>query len=570
MKLERLVGVRFKEKPAESVIDSHALMVRGGYIKQVANGIYSSYHLLNRITKKVEQIIREEMDSIDGQEVLFPVVMPASLWQESGRYESIGSELMRITDRNETPMLLGMTHEEAAVHLVKEYGQTYTKYPFMVYQIQTKFRDEARPRGGLIRVREFTMKDGYSFHTSYDDLASYYERCYHAYEKIFARVGIPEVVSVSSDSGMMGGKVADEFMLLTPIGEDSVVICNSCGKKSNLESTASVIINKRDSIAAPLKKTYTPNMKTIEEVCGFLDSDILKSCKAVIYQRRSNYQYVVVFIRGDLEVNEAKLRNHLSEDIFPATVEDSSILTVGFIGPVGLNNIQVLYDSSLERNSNLICGANEKDYHYTGLNIERDCGEITYYDLSKAVTGGVCEACGEAALSIKRGIEVGNIFQLGDRYTKSMGMTYTDAQGRLQYPIMGCYGIGIGRLIASVCEAKHDEYGPIWPMSIAPYQLHLCCLNAADDSIRETANRLYHLFCESGYEVIYDDRHISAGVMFSDADLLGIPIRIVISNRNLKNGCCEISLRDRSKSMIVSIEDAPTVISTLVEQLRKQ
>ena len=298
MKLDKLVGDRFKEKPSDCVIDSHALMLRGGYMKYVANGIFSSYMPLRRITRKIEQIIREEMDAIDGQEVQFPVVLPASLWEESGRYEGVGSELLRFEDRNGSKMVLGMTHEEAAVQLVREYGQSYVKYPFMIYQIQTKFRDEARPRAGLIRVREFTMKDAYSFHTSQQDLEQYYYKCHQAYERIFARAGLPEVISVASDSGMMGGSVSHEFMLLTPVGEDSIVLCNSCDYRANMEAAPNIIENTPGQNPKPLEKVYTPNIHTIEEICDFLKTPQEQSCKAVVYQKNADDAYVVLFIRG--------------------------------------------------------------------------------------------------------------------------------------------------------------------------------------------------------------------------------------------------------------------------------
>ena len=282
MKLEKLVGERFKEKPSDCIVESHALMVRGGYMKNVANGIFSSYMPLKRVTRKIEQIIREEMDAIDGQEVQFPVVMPASIWQESGRYESIGKEMTRFNDRFDSPLVLGMTHEEAAVQLVRDYAQTYTKYPFMVYQIQTKFRDEARPRAGLIRVREFTMKDAYSFHTSYEDLEEYYDQCHKAYERIYARAGLPEVISVASDSGMMGGSISHEFMLLTSIGEDSIAICNECDFRANMEAAECIIHNERNEVSEELTLVHTPNIHTIEEVCEFLHCDEKTSCKAVV------------------------------------------------------------------------------------------------------------------------------------------------------------------------------------------------------------------------------------------------------------------------------------------------
>ncbi len=427
MRLVNLVGERFKEKPADCVIDSHALMIKGGYMKNVANGIFSSNPPLKRVTTKIENIIRQEMDKIEGQEVLFPVALPGSLWEESGRYETVGSELLRFKDRTGSPMVLGMTHEEAAVHLVREYGNTYAKYPFMVYQIQTKFRDEARPRAGLIRVREFTMKDAYSFHTSQEDLEVYYDRCLEAYNRIFARAGIEEVITVKSDSGMMGGKVAHEFMLLTPVGEDSLAICTECDYSANLEAADHIV--KNDTFPTEeLTKVHTPNAKSIEEVMDFLGSNIKQSCKAVVYQKNADDAYVIVFIRGDLDVNDVKLNNYLKEECHPAIITEESGIVTGFIGPVGMDDkATVLFDKSLEGIDSLITGANEVDYHETGFNIARDYGEVTYVDVATVVDGSICPQCSKETISIQRGIEVGNIFQLGTKYTESMGMTYVDA-----------------------------------------------------------------------------------------------------------------------------------------------
>ncbi len=564
MKIEKLVGERFKEKPSDCVIDSHALMLRGGYMKGVANGIYSSFMPLKRITKKIENIIREEMDAIDGQEVSFPVVMPASLWAESGRYESIGSELMRFTDRNNAPMVLGMTHEEAAVQLVREYANTYNRYPFMIYQIQTKFRDEARPRGGLIRVREFTMKDAYSFHTSQEDLERYYDICYKAYERIFARAGIPEVVTVKSDSGMMGGKISHEYMLLTAIGEDSIAVCSECDYRANMEAAESIINNEMVGESKELELVYTPDIHTIEDICSFLKTPLEESCKAVVYQKNMTDEYVVIFVRGDLDINETKLTNYLGEAVHPAVITEDCGLFAGFIGPVGMDRekFTVLFDKSLENTHNLSCGANKAEHHYTGLKISRDVGEVEYIDLAKIKDGGICPKCGKPAISISRGIEVGNIFQLGTKYTESMGMQYTDSEGNLQYPIMGCYGIGVGRLAASVCEAHHDEYGPIWPMSIAPWHVQICCLRADDEECKGVSDSLYQQMLDDRMEVIYDDRNIRPGAMFSDADLLGVPVRVIVSPRNLKEGVCEVVTRDKEISLKVELDK---VIGTVKE-----
>ena len=572
MKLEKLISERFKERPSECAIDSHALMLRGGYIKYVANGIFSSYPVLKRITKKTEQIIREEMDKIDGQEVMFPVVLPASLWQESGRYESVGNELIRFSDRNKSPHVLGMTHEEAAVQLVREYGQTYAKYPFMIYQIQTKFRDEPRPRGGLIRVREFTMKDGYSFHTSKEDLDEYYDRCYNAYERIFARVGIPEVISVTADSGMMGGKKSYEFMILTGVGEDSIAVCECCDYRANMEAAENIVKNTLDEVSEPLTLVSTPGIQTIEDLCGFLKITPEKTCKAVMYQKNIDDSYIVVFIRGDLDINEVKLANYLKCEIHPAIIEPDSDtgLCAGYTGPYNLSDkITVLFDKSLENTNNLATGANKPEYHYTGLDISRDIKNIEYHDFAKIISGGICPKCKKPSIKISRGIEVGHIFQLGTKYTKTMGMQYLDSNGQPHYPIMGCYGIGIGRLVASVCEAKHDDYGPIWPMSIAPWQVHLCAVRSDDEQVKATADKLYSDLTSNGVEVIYDDRNVSAGVMFSDADLLGVPLRVVVSPRNIKEGCCEIVTRDKSLSIKEPVASSLKKIIEIKESMLK-
>ena len=572
MKLDKLVGERFKEKPSDCVIESHALMMRGGYMKDVAKGIYSQYMPLKRICRKIENIIREEMDAIDGQEVLFPVALPASLGDESGRYESVGSELLRFSDRNRTKMVLGMTHEEAAVQLVRDYAKSYNNYPFMIYQIQTKFRDEARPRAGLIRVREFTMKDAYSFHTSQEDLEAYYQVCYDAYNRIFARAGLPDVVTVASDSGMMGGSLSHEYMLLTPIGEDTIATCQQCDYRANMEAAESIIENEKDTENKALTKTFTPDIHTIEEICDFLHSPLEKSCKAVVYQKNATDDYVVVFIRGDLDVNETKLTNFLGEEIHPAVITDDCGLNAGYIGPVNLTvtgDYTVVYDKSLQDTNNLSCGANEEEYHYTNLCMERDVPDAVYTDVAKIIENGICPVCGKKAIRLSRGIEIGNIFQLGTKYTKSMNMQYLDAEGKSHYPIMGCYGIGVGRLAASVCELHHDDYGPVWPMSIAPWQVHLCCLRADDTEAKTYADNLYDELQKEHIEVIYDDRNVRPGVMFSDADLLGVPIRLVVSPRNMKESVVELSTRDKSIQDKIALDETVQKVKELIAEMMK-
>lgn len=568
MKVANLVGSRFKEKPSDCVIDSHALMVRGGYMKYVGNGIYSEFPTLRRVTSKIENIIRQEMDAIDGQEVLFPVVLPADLWDESGRYESVGSELLRFTDRNDARMVLGMTHEEAAVQLVREYAQSYTKYPFMIYQFQRKFRDEARPRAGMIRVREFTMKDAYSFHTSQEDLEKYYDVCYQAYNRIFQKAGIPEVVTVASDSGMMGGNISHEYMLLTPVGEDSIVLCEECDYRANMEAAANYVSGDKIGEQAELAMIETPDCKTIEDVCAFLHSDVESSCKAVVYQKASNGQFVVGFVRGDYEVNETKLRNLVGEEIYPAEITEDSCLVAGYIGPYAISEeVEYYLDLTLQGIESMVAGANKEGYHYTGLNLNRDLKDVKYVDIAKVKDGSVCPCCGKPAITIKRGIEVGNIFQLGTKYTKAMNMTYTDENGELKNPIMGCYGIGVGRMAASICEAHHDEYGPIWPISIAPWEVEVCCLRADDEECKKVADDMYTGLQDAGIETIYDDRDVRPGAMFSDADLIGAPIRVVVSPRNLKESKVEITTRDKAVKEMVDLDKAKEYVIALRQKL---
>ena len=569
MKLKNLVSQRFKENPSDAQIASHALMVRGGYMKYVGNGIFSEYPILRRITSKIEKIIREEMNAIDGQEVLFPVVMPADLWEESGRYGSIGKELVRFEDRNRSKHVLGMTHEEAAVQLVREYASSYQQYPFMIYQIQRKFRDEARPRAGMIRVREFTMKDAYSFHTSQEDLEDYYQKCYDAYNRIFKRAGIPEVVTVKSDSGMMGGSVSHEYMLLTAAGEDTIVLCKECDYRSNMEAAENTVINENAGETEELTCVETPECKTIEAVCEFLHKDILASCKAVVYQKNMDDAYVVAFVRGDYEVNETKLRNLVGEEIHPAEITEDAPIVAGYIGPYGISDKVTYYvDLSLKGINSLVAGANKEGYHYTGLNLERDLDKVEYVDIAKVQEGGICPCCGKPSLAISRGIEVGNIFQLGTKYTRSMKMQYMDKDNKLQYPIMGCYGIGVGRLAASICEAKHDDYGPIWPITIAPWEVHLCCMRPDNEDVRKVADGLYEDLQKQGVEVIYDDRtSVRAGEMFADADLIGAPIRVVVSPRNLKNNVVEVTTRDKSVKESVALDQALEFITGLKKQM---
>ena len=545
MRISKLVGERTKTAPSDAVIKSHSLMIRAGYIKLVANGIWSLAMPAKRIARKIENIIREEMDALDGQECSFPVVMPRELWEESGRYTSIGDEMVRFKDRNARDMVLGMTHEEAAVQFARDAVNSYQQLPFMIYQIQTKFRDEGRPRGGLIRVREFTMKDAYSFHMTQEDLEAYYKRAYDAYDRIFRRIGMKNFIAVTSDSGMMGGRISHEFMLLTPIGEDSIVICPKCGLKANMEVATAANEKYPAEEAKKAEEVYTGSAKEIAEVTKYLgDVSAERTIKAVCYNIKGDSVHTVVaFIRGDLEVNEAKLKKVLQAEVVPAALSDGT-LTAGNIGPVGLpeKNIIVVYDKSLRGAVNMVTGANKPEYHIKNVCEGRDFVISESFDIAKVKPGQKCPVCG-AELTVENGIEIGNIFQLGTKYTESMGMTVLNAEGKAVNPIMGCYGIGVGRAIASIAEESADEKGLNWPMSVAPWHVYLCVIRPDDERVRAKAEELYAELEKRGVEVLMDDRAQSAGFKFADCDLMGIPLRLVVSPRAIERDEAEIKIR---------------------------
>lgn len=550
MKISKLVGERTKEVPSGVVAKSHEYLLRAGYIKQVCNGVFSLLPPAYRVQAKLEKIIREEMDKIGGQEVLFPVLMPRELWEESGRYSSIGSEMFRFKDRADHDMVLGMTHEEASVHMVRNTIKSYDQLPFMIYQIQTKLRDEPRARAGLIRVREFIMKDAYSFHLNKEDLAQYYEIVKQAYFNIYKRMGMKNVVSVKSDSGMMGGKIADEFMLISDIGEDSLVVCDSCDYSANME-VADSILDLYDSKEETTELVNTGDAKTIEDICALFNIQPYQTCKAVCYYLAKSQKYVIAFVRGDLEVNEIKLRNLLQEEVLPITVDHPKIVA-GYIGPKNFkeDNIITIYDISLKGAKNLVVGANAKPYHIKNFSFERDFTPDKFEDISKVKEGQVCKKCGKGHLKIVRGIEIGNIFQLGTKYTESMKMTVHDKNGEEINPIMGCYGIGIGRCLASIVEESSDEKGIIWPYAVAPWHVYLCPLRLDDENVAYAAEKIYDLLNKAGYEVLFDDRNVSAGSKFADSELMGIPIRIVISPRSLQNNEVEITIRKTGEKIM--------------------
>lgn len=569
MLMSKLVGERTKTAPSDAVIKSHSLMIRAGYMKLVANGIWSLAMPAKRIARKIENIIREEMDAVEGQECMFPVVMPREMWEESGRYSSIGDEMVRFKDRNGRDYVLGMTHEEAAVQFARDAVNSYQQLPFMIYQIQTKFRDEGRARGGLIRVREFTMKDAYSFHISQEDLEKYYVRVYDAYNRIFKRIGMRNFISVLSDSGMMGGAVSHEFMLLTDIGEDTLVICPECDYKSNMEVAKCMPEAYPAEEPGAIEEVYTGDAKEISEVTAYLgDIPAEKTVKAVCYNIKGDaVRTVLCFIRGDLEVNEAKLKKIVRAEVVPANLNDSA-LVAGNIGPVGLDaeNVTVVIDASLKGAVNMVTGANKEGYHLKNVCEGRDF-KASDADIAKVKEGARCPVCG-APLKVKNGIEIGNIFQLGTKYTASMGMTVLNKEGKAVNPIMGCYGIGVGRAIASIAEERADEKGLNWPMSVAPWHVYLCALRVDDAQVREKAEALYNEMQAAGIEVIYDDREASPGFKFSDCDLMGIPLRVVISPRSLASGEVEIKIRESGEGYNLKYDGCVDAIKkTIAERM---
>ncbi len=568
MKMSRMLGRRIKEDPKDAKTISHKFLVRGGYIRPVSSGIYSLLPPAERVIQKIEAIVRDEMNKVGGQEVLMPVVLPADLWQESGRYESVGAELLRFKDRNGKDMLLGMTHEEAIVHLVRTEVTSYKQLPLMAYQIQTKYRDEARPRAGLIRVREFTMKDAYSFHTSQESLEEYYMQVHQAYVNIYRRVGLQHVLSIKANSGMMGGNVSHEFMSVADCGEDTLFVSpDGHSYKANREIAVSAIKFER-APELPMEKVATPHSKTIEEVAKFLNVKPENTGKAVFYTD-SDKRLIFVLIRGDFEVNETKLQNLLKIKEL-AFANDRQILDAGavpgYASPVGINpeKAVIVVDRSVEGTSNLVVGANEAGFHYINFNYGRDLKDAVVADIATVREGDPCPVTGEP-LQMKRGIEVGNIFQLGTKYSAPMKCEYLDKEGKSHPMIMGCYGIGIGRTMAALVEDSHDDYGPIWPMSVAPYHVEICAITPDKENVMEVSEKLYQELQKLGVEVLFDDRGEKAGSMFSDADLLGIPLRAVISPKTIANGSMEFKIRGSRNSELVPLDKAAEFLAAKVK-----
>jgi len=564
MRLSHLFTTTTRQAPADAELASHKLLVRAGYVKQQSAGVFSILPLGLRCMQKIERIIRQEMDRIGGQEILMPVVINADLWRETGRWDDVKEELLRFKDRNGKDMVLGMTHEEVVTDIARRYIKSYRQLPAMIYQIQTKYRDEARPRGGLIRLREFTMKDAYSFHGSSEELDRYYDLVYRAYERIYRRCGLPVVV-VQSDPGMMGGKVAHEFMTVTPGGEDTLVLCRDCDYAANRE-VARAAREQDEREPRALELVATPGCVTVAEVTACLDVTPDRLAKAVAYRDDTGTLYLVL-IRGDLEVNGIKLQNHLGREVDYAGDADIEArgLVPGYMSPVGASprpDLRVLVDESVAVGRNMVCGGNREGHHYVNANFGRDFeGEVV--DVAGVVDGERCRACG-GTLQTVRAVEVGNIFKLGTKYAEAMGAAFTDEDGRSRPMIMGCYGIGIGRILAALVERFSDKHGMSLPITVAPYDVHLVALDwDTDDEVRHRATALYHELQDMGREVLLDDRRESAGVKFKDADLIGIPIRVTISPRTLSQEAVEIKLRRAEEMRHVPLAGAAREVARI-------
>jgi len=562
MRMSQMMLRTQRQAPAEAELPSHRLIVRAGLARRLAAGIYSLTPLAYRAIRRIEAIVCEEMERIGGQELLLPVVQPAELWRESGRYDAIGNELARFDDAGGRAMVLAMTHEESVTDLARTVITSYRQLPQLVFQIQTKFRDEPRPRGGLVRLREFLMKDGYSFHASQADLDATYEQVVAAYEAIFRRVGLP-MLMVGADVGIMGGYESHEFMLLADGGEDTLLVCPNCGYAANQEVAVAAREPVAQGEATPLRRLHTPGATTIAALCEAAGCTADQTLKAVFYT--TGERLALALIRGDREVNDIKLRNLLGvKAVHTLAPEESTAygLMAGYAGPVGLaldTPVTLVADVSVVGATNLIAGANEPDYHLAGVSYGRDFSANLTGDIATVTAGMRCAICG-GTLETRRGIEAANIFKLGWKYSETMRATFRDEQGETQPLVMGCYGLGITRLLACVLEQHHDDAGIVWPSSIAPYAYSL--LAAGNDATaREAAEALYTaLGAES---TLYDNRDLRAGVKLTDADLLGMPVRITVSARSLAAGGAELRARRSGETRIVALAEVPKVARTL-------
>ena len=559
MRMSKLMLKTLREAPSEAELESHKLLLRAGLVTTFAAGLYAFTPLGWRVIQKIEQIIRDEMDATGAQEVRLPELNPIELWEQSGRAETMGQTLFRLADRKERGFVLGPTHEEGMSFLASRHIQSYRDLPVTLYQIETKFRDEQRPRGGLVRLREFTMKDAYSFDTSWETLDDSYAAAYDAYVRIFARAGIP-VVPVAADSGAIGGKESQEFIYLTEDGEDEILQCPGCGYAANAEKAEFTPPPALPVEPLPMEKVATPNQRTIAELAAFLGIEERQTVKAVFY--KADGQPVFVAIRGDLDVNEVKLKNALKAqdiDVMDEAMVKRLGLVAGSASAVGLTGMKVVADPTAVEAVNLVGGANEDGFHYLNVNHGRDWKADLITTIGLARGGDACARCG-TPLEVRRGMEMGHVFKLGTLYSESIGVQYLDESGERKPCVMGCYGIGVERMLAACIEANHDDQGIIWPAAVAPYDAHVVVLNGDQESVVSALAELEAAATSARLALLVDDRPDSAGIKFKDADLLGMPSRLTLSPRSIEKGGVEFRNRRSGETSIVPLAGAVSAI----------
>lgn len=568
MRTSKLYAPTLRQTPAEAEVPSHQLMLRAGFIRKVAGGVYTYLPLAWRTLRKIEQIIREEMEAKDGQELALPIVQPAELWKETGRWEVFGEEMFRLVDRHNREFCLGPTHEEIITDLVRNEVRSYKQLPLLLYQIQNKYRDEIRPRFGLMRGREFIMKDAYSFDKDEAGLDKSYKDMYDAYTNIFNRCGLT-FRPVEADGGAIGNATTHEFTVLAETGESDIVYCEKCDYAANAEKSELKPIVAPDEEELPLEKVNTPDTKTIEAVAEFLNTPIEKNIKAVIFQNEKD-QVICAFVRGDHEVNDVKLQN-ITGAITLKMAEESAIRAIGgvpgFMSPIGLSkDVIVVVDATVMEMHNAVCGANEEDCHYKNANPKRDFGDVIVADIRLIAEEDPCPHCG-APVKMTHGIEVGQVFKLGIKYSKALGATFLDENGKEKPLIMGCYGIGVSRTMAAAIEQFHDDNGIIWPASIAPFEVVIVPINAKDEAQMQIAEKLYADMKNVGIDVLLDDRKDRAGVKFKDADLIGYPVRITVSPKLLDANEVEIKVRRDGATSNVKVDDCAQTVKDMLKNL---
>ena len=546
MRATNLYAPTLRNTPAEAEIASHQLMYRAGLIRKSAGGMYSYLPLAWRTIRKIEQIIREEMDAAGGQEIMMPILQPSELWEESGRWGAYGAEMIRVKDRHDREFCMGPTHEEMITALVRDELRSYKQMPVLLYQIQDKFRDERRPRFGVMRSREFIMKDLYSFDKDIEGMNESYRKMSVAYTNIFTRCGL-DFRAVEADSGAIGGGHSEEFTVLAPEGESRIACCDACSYAASDEKAALRPIDAPDEAELPLEKVATPHTSTIALLAEYLKIPVEKTIKAVAYQTEDD-TLILAFLRGDHEVNEIKLANAVPGARELRMADEDAIRAVGgcpgFMSPIGVKEgTHIVVDETAMRMHNAVSGANEADFHYMNVNPKRDFGAVTVADIRLVEEGDACPVCEQGHLHIGRGIEAGQIFALGTKYSEAMGATFLDEAGKAQPMQMGCYGIGVGRTMAAAIEQNHDEHGIIWPRAIAPYEVVVVAVNAKVEEQLAYAEEIYEELRAAGVDVLLDDRRERAGVKFNDCDLIGYPVRIAVGPKTIENGSIEVKVR---------------------------